>query len=71
MRTFTYSSGLSVLPALGQENRTNTKNPVLGARASGENIAMKVSTEQVWVSGGAALNLVGSLPQDDDSKLYS
>lgn len=67
MRIFTYSSGFSVLPALGQENRTNTRNPVLGVRASGENIAMKVSTEQVWVSGGAALNLAGSLPQDDDS----
>lgn len=47
MRIFTYSSGLNVLPALGQENRTNTRNPVLGVRASGENIAMKVSTEQV------------------------
>lgn len=68
MCLFTYSSGLSVLPGLGQENRTN-KGILSLESASGENIAMKVSTEQVWVSGGAALNLAGSLPQDDDSKL--
>lgn len=46
MHIFTYSSGLSVLPALNQENRTNIRNPVLGARAPGEKVSMGASTEQ-------------------------